>query len=325
MLRAGFEAQGLQAQAVRVGEAAQRLQRGALRAEHAVDERQRLAVDLVRAGEAQAPAVEGEAAQRLRSRCSWRLNSGASSFTRRASSSSAPSSPAVRFHSMRRTRLASSAAACGAGGGEMLHHARAHGGALADIERRVVLAIEEVHAGRLGHRVYRARSSCGGSAGCLRDLARGDRHHLLAVLALGDAQELPQRVGVAGGAVARAAFDVVARDQAVEVVVRLAGIQAARQAHRAQRLRRELEAGAVELAAQEAVVEARVVRDEDAPLQALEQLPGEVVEARRRGDHLVGDAGEHLDGAGMRAAGIDQRRPLGDDAGAFDLEYARSR
>ena len=65
----------------------------------------------------------------------------------------------------------------------------------------------------------------------------------------------------------------VAVDQAVQVVARVLRVQAPRQLYRAQRARLEAQAGALERVAQEAVVEARVVRDEDAPLEPLER-PG---------------------------------------------------
>ena len=122
-----------------------------------------------------------------------------------------------------------------------------------------------------------------------RHLARGDREHLGAVLARGDAQELPQRVGV--GAARGGALRQSMPWRAIRLSrswPRCAGIQPARQAHGAQRLRQELEAGALELAAQEAVVEARVVRDEDPAGEALVELAGELCEARRARDHLAG-------------------------------------
>src|SRR4051812_14426729 len=62
----GIEAERLQAQAVVIRQAAQRDQRRAARAVDAIDERQRVGVDLVRAREAQALAVEDEAARRFR-------------------------------------------------------------------------------------------------------------------------------------------------------------------------------------------------------------------------------------------------------------------
>ena len=56
-----------------VRQRAQRLQRCAPRAEDAIDERQRVGVDLVARREAQAPAVEGEAAQALPAGAAARL------------------------------------------------------------------------------------------------------------------------------------------------------------------------------------------------------------------------------------------------------------
>ena len=60
--------------------------------------------------------------------------------------------------------------------------------------------------------------------GALRDLARGDREDFRSVLLRGDAQELPYRVRVAERAVALAAIDAVALDQAVEVVAPVLGL-----------------------------------------------------------------------------------------------------
>src|SRR5688572_32676839 len=60
-----IEPQGLKAKPVLVRRYSQRLQRRAARTPDAVDEGQRIGVDLVRAGKAQALAVESEAAQAL--------------------------------------------------------------------------------------------------------------------------------------------------------------------------------------------------------------------------------------------------------------------
>src|SRR5260370_24579493 len=91
------------------------------------------------------------------------------------------------------------------------------------------------------------------------------------------------------------AGEPVALDQAVEVVARMLGIEPPRELHRAQRPRQVLQARALELAPQEAVIEARVVRDEQAALEPLVELAGELGETRRGGEHLVADAGERLD------------------------------
>src|SRR5204863_2423287 len=107
---------------------------------------------------------------------------------------------------------------------------------------------------------------------------------------------------------------------AVEVVA-LAAVQTLRQAHAAERARLEADADARELAAQEAVVEARVVRDEEPPGEPLVQLLGKLGETRRARDELAGDAGERLDLRRDGGAGIDERRPLRDQAEVLDLEH----
>src|SRR5207247_739567 len=80
------------------------------------------------------------------------------------------------------------------------------------------------------------------------------------------------------------AGEPVALDQAVQVVARMPGIEPPRELHGAQRLRQVLQAGALELAPQEAVIEARVVRDEQAAVEPLVELGGERGEARRGGE-----------------------------------------
>jgi hypothetical protein len=158
--------------------------------------------------------------------------------------------------------------------------------------------------------------------GLARHLARCDRDDLPAVLARRGAQELPHRVGIGKRAVARPAVDAVARDQGIQGMACVAGIEAAREAHRAQRPRVELEAGALELVAQEPVVEARVVRDEDPSGEALVQAVGELGEARRARHHLAGDAGERLDRRRDRGTRIHQGRPLRAHLEAVDLDDA---
>src|SRR5690242_8828406 len=109
------------------------------------------------------------------------------------------------------------------------------------------------------------------------------------------------------------AGDAMARDQAVEVVAALARIKPPRQLDAADRSRLELDAGAIELATQKTKIEARVVRDEDAPGEPLIKLCGELGEARRPREHRVRDAGECLDLRGRGDPGIHERRPFGGD------------
>ena len=73
------------------------------------------------------------------------------------------------------------------------------------------------------------------------------------------------------------------------------GIQGAGELDGAQHARLEIHAEALELVLQEAVVEARIVGDEEAALDAGEDFFGDVGEARRAAHHVVGDADEALD------------------------------
>src|SRR5438105_13856029 len=108
----------------------------------------------------------------------------------------------------------------------MLQDPGAQAAALADVERRAALAIEKVDSRRLGNGVDDRAIDVRRQRGLPRHLSRRYGEDLVAVLACGDAQELPDGIGVAQRAVAGAAGDAVARDQAVQVVARLLGIQA---------------------------------------------------------------------------------------------------
>ena len=295
--------------------------RRALRAKQAVEEGQRLGIDLVRLGEAQALEVEDEAAQ-LRGLAQLavvrgrkllhqpRLGQQRAELARSTTPIDAPDF-ARQLHLLLRAQVV----------GEMREDPRAHGHALAHIERRPAFAVEEVNAGRLRNGVDRRALEMRRQSRLLGDLARRHRHDLLAVLARGELQELPQRFGVAQGAVTGTASEPMAPDQAVEVVARMLGIEPPRELHGAQRLRQVRQSGALELAPQEAVIEARVVRDEEAAVEPLVECAGERGETRRGGDHFVADAGERLD-AGLDAdSGVDQRRPLGGELEAVHLQY----
>ena len=261
------------------------------RAEQAVDVRQRLGVDLVAAREAQAAAVEGEAAQLARPAQLPVVDRVELLHQRRFAQQRAELAggalPLDAPHARRpaRARRRSAAARASASSGScrcraaLRRRRRSRYTPGASGTSSIARALEVRRQRRLA-----------------RDLARGDRQHLR--------RRAPRRrcAGTATprrrrrGAVARVALEAVARDQAVEVVAACAGIEPARQAHRAQRLRLELEAGALELAAQEAVVEARVVRDEHAARRAA-RAARRRCRAKRgaRVDHLLRDAGERLD------------------------------
>ena len=125
-------------------------------------------------------------------------------------------------------------------------------------------------------------------------------------------QQPPQHARVAERAVPLLAGQVEPLDQRVERVGRAVGVERAAQPHRAERLRLEREAGALELGPQEAVVEAGVVSDEDGAVEPVDQVLRHRFERRRRAHHLVGDPGQPLDLRRDRHAGIDQRGPLVD-------------
>jgi len=69
----------------------------------------------------------------------------------------------------------------------------------------------------------------------------------------------------------------------------------------------EIEVGASEFGAQEAVIEASVVRDENGTVEPVVELLRDVLKARRVAPHRVGDAGQPLDVRWNRNAGINQR------------------
>jgi hypothetical protein len=104
--------------------------------------------------------VAGAASRRLRrpaSRCrrssflrSWRLWVGSNSLTSAASLSRAPISPAVSIQSMRRPAARAPFPWPSCGRRKMREDALADVLGLADIERQIVFAVEEVDAGRVG-------------------------------------------------------------------------------------------------------------------------------------------------------------------------------
>ena len=181
--------------------------------------------------------------------------------------------------------------------------------------------MEQVHARFVGDRVEHGAVDVRGKCRLLRHLLRGLREGLLAALCACHAQELPHHLRIAERAVARAAGEMVARHHCVQAVPRVLRVQPARELHRAQRARGEAQARALELVAQEAVIEARVVRHQYPAGEALEQVAGEHPERGGAGDHLVGDAGERLDRTGNARFRIDQRRPLPGDLAGFGLDH----
>ena len=81
-------------------------------------------------------------------------------------------------------------------------------------------------------------------------------------------------------------------------------------------------AGALERVAQERHVEADVVADEDRAAQELEQRRQHGLDARRRRDERVGEAGQHRDLRGDGAARVDERLERAEELAAADLDRA---
>src|SRR5574341_1795469 len=169
---------------------AQRLERRAPRAPQAIDERKRLGLDLVLAREAQALAVESEAAE-LSRRAQLAVEHRVELLDELGF--------AQQRAQLARGALpldAANARGPGCGRDEVLQHARAHRPALADVQGFWALFVEKVDARGVGdlvdHRAVEVRRERRPS----RDLPRRNREDLLAMLRSRRAQELPDRGGV---------------------------------------------------------------------------------------------------------------------------------
>lgn len=196
--------------------------------------------------------------------------------------------------------------------GKVGQHAAAQVDAFAHVEQGVVFAIKEVHAGRFGQVVEGIGRQVRRQAGAFELLLHGIQHAFVFDIAAQGLPELPDQLGIGQRAVAVVGKQVVARDEAVEVVPGVLGKQRARQAHGAQHVGAEIQSHAAEFVAHEAIVEARVVGHEQPPLEAGFQLVGYGVKARGIAHHVVADAGHALDEFGDGALGVDQRAPAAD-------------
>ena len=117
------------------------------------------------------------------------------------------------------------------------------------------------------------------------------------------------------------------RDQRIEIVRAGLRVEAPRELDRAEDLRRKRAPQAGELVLEKAVVEARIVSDEDSALDLSGNVVGYLAEGRRRGHHGVADTGERLDRRWNAAFRVDQAAPLADlrsfvDAHDPDLGHA---
>src|SRR5207247_5784037 len=222
-LARSVEAQRLQAKPVLVGDRAQSAVRRALRAKQAVEEGQRVGIDLARLGEAQALEVEDEAAQ-LAGLAQLAVVRGRKllhqpRLGQQRAELAGGTPPIDAPHFARQLHLLLRADVVR----EVREDPRAHGHALADIERRPALPVEEVNAGRLRNGGDRRALEMRRQRRLASDLARRHRHDLLAVLARGELEELPQRLGVRLGAAPGRAGVPVALDQGAQTAARMPG------------------------------------------------------------------------------------------------------
>ena len=113
----------------------------------------------------------------------------------------------------------------------------------------------------------------------------------------------------------------MAFDQRVEPMPAFRRIDGARQLDRAQHVGLELDAGPLELAAQEAVIEPLVVSNKQPPIETGQQIMRDGFKRRRVAHHRIADPGELLDKEWNRLLRIDERTPLR-DASRSDLDHA---
>ena len=189
--------------------------------------------------------------------------------------------------------------------------------ALADIERKRIQAVEQIDAGRLRQRVERIG----------RELRRqaGNPEHALAQPPRSRPRRCRGRAPATNAHSARASPSArwrpsigkrVALDHAVEIVPLGVRKHPARQLDGAQHARAEAAVEARERVLQKAVVEARVVRDEQRAGGARGDLVRDGVERRGVAHHRVGDAGQRLNGAGNRHARDSRASTIRDTSGA---------
>src|SRR6185312_6708674 len=189
---------------------------------------------------------------------------------------------------------------------------------LADVEQRALLSVEAIDSRELRQLIGERRRQVGGDGTSVDDLLESAVDRLTRMPRRKGPPELPQRLRIGQRPMPSVAGEPVPLDHRIQMMLARLAIEPAREPHRANHARGELAADPPELAAQESMIETRVVRDEDAPLEVREHLLRDVLEKRRIAHHLVRDAGELLDHPRNGRGGIDERRP-------FALERAACR
>ena len=167
-----------------------------------------------------------------------------------------------------------------------------------------------------------AASRCGGRLGRAASFRQRGGDLVAAAVDVDFLPELVDQPRVGQRPVAATGGEAVAGDQRVEVVAVVLRVEQARELDGAQHRRAKDDAEALELVLQEAIVETRVVGDEQAAFQPAQDLAGERRERRRVGDHRVADAGQLLDEGRDAGFRIDQLLPFADRAVGSDGDDA---
>ena len=207
-------------------------------------------------------------------------------------------------------------------GREMRRDTLAQIDALADVERQRVETVEAINAGRLGDRVQRIRRKLRRQARDAQDALNGGIDVIARPVAIDDLRESPEGARIAQCAMPIADRQRMALDQGIEIMAPILGVEPARKLHRTKHPSGEGAPEAAELVLEKAVVEARVVRDEDAALDPAGDFVGNLAEGGRAGDHCAGDPGQALYLRGNAAFRIDQRAPLAHPRAVVDADDA---
>ena len=193
---------------------------------------------------------------------------------------------------------------------------------LADVQRQIVVPVEEVHPVPLWHGIQQSRIEMRGPTAAPRQLRHRLANHVGFKLPPKHLPELPQHSRIGQGAMPGRHVQAVPLDQGIQAVLGMLRVQLPRQFHRAQHRRFEIQPKPLELIFQKAVVKPRVVGHKQAAMQTAQHLVGQLGKRGRRGHHVIGDASQSLDETGNGCLRVDQARPLAHLAFLVDLHDA---
>ncbi len=179
--------------------------------------------------------------------------------------------------------------------GEVRQHAPTDVPALADVQRHARRVIEDVHPGRVRDGLHRLRLQMR-RQGRTPEQALQRRREPRRLDGAGEVPEkIPHHTRIPQGAMAVRARKLEPLHEAVQVVVLLPRVERPGQPDGAQTRGREGPVQPLKFVADEAVVEARVVRDEHAAVQQRPDLVPDLGEGRRPGHVRVRDPRQPLD------------------------------